>query len=239
MKYLELQQQLIELILSDNSMEAGGKFLSERQICDVFNVSRTTARKAVTGLCQQGYLVQKHGRGTFIKNPAQSMPIDVTMHMAQTYSEMGYHPRIIVLKKERIPANRTVAKHLEITPGEDVLTVEKLYMADRILLNETIAFLPITRFPKLMSIDYSTQNPMDAYTELYGIHSKQHFNSIEAIHPPQDIANNLKISVKTPILLFENTISSVVEARIQPLAYFKTYYRTDRFRFSYVLETHT
>lgn len=239
MKYLDLQKQLIEMILADTSIEAGGRFLSERQICDMFNVSRTTVRKAVSGLCEQGYLVQTHGKGTFLKKPQQSMPIDVVMRMSQTYAEMGLHPQIVVLRKERTAATATVASHLQIVPGEEVLLVEKLYWADRILLNDTISYLPVMRFPKIANLDFTTVNPMDAYKEYYDITNKQTYNSIEAIHPPQDIAKNLKISMKTPILLFESVISSIVDARLQPLAYFKCYYKTDRFRFSYMLETRT
>jgi len=239
MKYQYLQQQLIELILSNSSLQRGGRFFSEREICEMFNISRTTARKAISALCEQGYLLREQGKGTFIKTPAQSMPLSTVLHLSKGYLEEGYHPRIDVLQKRLVPATNIVADHLKIEQGEQVLMIEKLYWADNIILNDMVTFLPVSRFPKITSVDFSTQNPMDVFSDFYGVSSMQHHNTIEAIHPPKEVADNLKISTKTPLLLFETVISGVVNARVQNLAYFKCYYKTDRFRFSYVLETRT
>lgn len=237
MKFKEIQEQLVDLILTNSGVNGDRKFFSERELCQMFNISRSTARRAVSALCEQGYLVKDQGRGTFIKTPEQSMPLSTVLHLSKSYSEKGYHPRIEVLQKELVPASRSVADHLQIALGEQVLMVEKLYWADNIALNNMITFLPVFRFPKIMQVDFSSQNPMDTFSSVYGIGTMQHHNTIEAIHPPKEIADNLKISTKTPILLFETVISGIVDARMQRLTYFKCYYKTDRFRFSYVMET--
>lgn len=239
MKFQNLQKQLIELILSRSSLQGDRRFFSERDICEMFNVSRTTARKAISALCEQGYLLKEQGRGTFIKTPAQSMPLSTVLHLSKSYLENGYHPKIDVLQKKIVTATSIIADHLKIDKGERVLMVEKLYWADRIILNNMITFLPVSRFPKLMTVDFSSQNPMDIFSSCYGVNSMQHHYTIEAILPPPEVADNLKIPTKTPILLFETVISGVVNAQVQNLAYFKCYYKTDRFRFSYVLETRT
>lgn len=237
MKFREIQEQMVELILTNSGVDGNRKFFSERELCQMFNISRSTARKAISTLCEQGYLIKEHGRGTFIKTPDQSMPLSTVLHLSKSYSEKGYHPRIEVLRKELVSASISVANHLQIAPGEQVLMVEKLYWADNIVLNNMITFLPVSRFPKIMQVDFSSQNPMDRFSSVYGISTMQHYNTIEAIHPPKEIADNLRISTKTPILLFETVISGIVDANIQRLAYFKCYYKTDRFRFSYVMET--
>lgn len=237
MKHLELQQELINIIQHDQSILTQGRFLSERDICERFHVSRTTVRKAISDLCEQGYLIRKHGKGTFLKRPEQSMPLDTIMHMAQTYTEMGYHPKARVLHKRSVPANPTVAEHLQIEPGELVLTVEKLYYADRHLLNDVISFYPLQRFPKIANTDFNKKNPMEAFRDYYGITYETTYNTFEAIHAPQEIAKSLNISTKTPILLFESVSRAFIDNEEIPVSYYRCYYKTNRFRFSYTLET--
>ena len=107
MKFQDLQKQLIELILSRSSLQGDRRFFSERDICEMFNVSRTTARKAISALCEQGYLLKEQGRGTFIKTPAQSMPLSTVLHLSKSYIENGYHPKIDVLQKKIVTATIT------------------------------------------------------------------------------------------------------------------------------------
>jgi len=65
--YEQLSVLLIELINSDE-FAVGDKFLSERQICERFDVSRPTANKAVSSLIQKQILEFRKGIGNFIIN---------------------------------------------------------------------------------------------------------------------------------------------------------------------------
>lgn len=43
-----------------------GKIPSERELMDIFSVSRTTVREAVSALVREGVVEKKHGKGTFV-----------------------------------------------------------------------------------------------------------------------------------------------------------------------------
>ena len=48
---------------------SGAKIPSENQLCRQFGVSRVTVRKSPAGLTEEGVLVKRRGKGTFVAAP--------------------------------------------------------------------------------------------------------------------------------------------------------------------------
>ena len=73
--YQQLNKILRELMATDE-YGVGDRFLTERAICDRFNVSRATANKALSNLVSEGLLQFKKGVGTFVlqKPPEVTSP---------------------------------------------------------------------------------------------------------------------------------------------------------------------
>lgn len=236
MKYQFLKDELVRLIHSSEKTGSNNRFLSERQISEIYNVSRTTVRRAISELCKEGYLLQIHGSGTFLKRSDHAQALDSITNCTQNYIQMGFSPSVLILEKEIVPASQLVSEKLNVSVGSTVLFLKKLYLANRIVFNETSSYIPLSRFPEISSVDFSTISITEAIYHQYGIRPKRTENSIEAILPPADIAKNLKISTDTPIMLFEAVTSGISNGALIPLEYFKCYYRTDRFRFSFIQE---
>ena len=70
--YLQINRNLKKLIIDDN-YAIGDKFLTERAICQNFEVSRATANKALSSLVSENILEFKRGIGTFIKTHPYSI----------------------------------------------------------------------------------------------------------------------------------------------------------------------
>ncbi len=64
--YQQLNSHLRRMITA-GEIPIGGKFPTERQICDRFGVSRATANKALLNLVSDGLLEFRKGIGTFVK----------------------------------------------------------------------------------------------------------------------------------------------------------------------------
>lgn len=64
--YQQLNQLLRDLI-REGEFKSNEQFLTERQICDRFNVSRATANKALSNLVAEGVLEFRKGVGTFVR----------------------------------------------------------------------------------------------------------------------------------------------------------------------------
>ena len=67
--YQQLNSHLRVLVTS-GECPVGGKFLTERQICARYGVSRATANKALSNLVSEGLLEFRKGIGTFVQGRA-------------------------------------------------------------------------------------------------------------------------------------------------------------------------
>ena len=63
--YYQLKNDLIKKIVS-GVWKAGECIASERELCEIYEVSRMTIRQAIGELVQEGILVRKKGKGTFV-----------------------------------------------------------------------------------------------------------------------------------------------------------------------------
>ena len=63
--YYQLKNDLIKKIAS-GVWKAGECIASERELCEIYEVSRMTIRQAIGELVQEGILVRKKGKGTFV-----------------------------------------------------------------------------------------------------------------------------------------------------------------------------
>ncbi|MDP0488502.1 MAG: winged helix-turn-helix domain-containing protein, partial [Fusobacterium sp. JB020] len=64
-KYMDIYNFLKELIIN-KKIKPGEKIPSESQLTTKFNVSRNTARRAITMLINEGLVNSIHGKGVFI-----------------------------------------------------------------------------------------------------------------------------------------------------------------------------
>ena len=62
----ELLERLL-IYLKNSDLEVGDKIISERQICQLWNVNRSTLRSALRRLVEEGYLEAIQGKGYFVK----------------------------------------------------------------------------------------------------------------------------------------------------------------------------
>lgn len=64
--YKDIKNKLKDKITADK-YESDGKIPSERELCSIYNVSRTTIRRAIDELVEENFLVKLPGKGTYIK----------------------------------------------------------------------------------------------------------------------------------------------------------------------------
>lgn len=233
MKYQELYKNLVELIGGGEEVQPDGRFMSEREISAKFGVSRSTVRRAIADLCNQGYLVQIHGSGTYVKNRQKTQSLYSVVRCAQNYSEMGLHPSQEILSQEVVEASQAVAEHLQIECGDPVLRLNMLYYADREPLNQTISYLPLNRFPGLEKRNFCRIPLLEILEKNYEALPRRTDNTLEAILPPAHIAQNLRMKPNMPLLLFESVTMGLLSTELLPFEYFKCYYKTDTLRFSF------
>lgn len=63
-----LYDQLVDILVNEinTKLKTNEKMMSEREICQKYDVSRTTVRLALSELENMGYIYKRHGKGTFV-----------------------------------------------------------------------------------------------------------------------------------------------------------------------------
>ncbi len=132
--YHQLNSHLRQLITS-GECSVGGKFLTERQICERFGISRATANKALSNLVAEGLLEFRKGVGTFVKARA----LDYNLHALVSFTEealaAGKHPSTKVLHFAKVSSRNVldeVPQLLQAGPDSLLFYVERLRLADSV-----------------------------------------------------------------------------------------------------------
>lgn len=129
-----LPDRVRDSLLSDlfsNVYVAGDQLPNEDELAARFHVSRATIREAVRGLVEAGYLVRRHGTGTFVTAlPRHRHTLNVNLSYTALIREAGLEPGERLLRQLVRTATTDEAAALAITSAESVLFVERIRTAD-------------------------------------------------------------------------------------------------------------
>jgi GntR family transcriptional regulator len=127
LKYVHVRDYL--RTLATHELNPGDPLPSERALCEKFGVSRMTVRQAVDALVVEGLLERVHGRGMFVAPPKVDLQVRLTSFTEEMHRR-GMTPSVRHLVTERSTASVRVADKLEIEPGDPVVHLHQLRLAD-------------------------------------------------------------------------------------------------------------
>ncbi|SMP67406.1 GntR family transcriptional regulator [Anoxynatronum buryatiense] len=135
--YLRIRDELNRMI-EEKQLEVGVRLPSEYEMASRFNVSRETFRAAVKLLEQEGKLLVKHGVGTFIIKPLESIPS--SLEQLQSMGAMIRHAGMRESESRESIGKQNCRKEwaqaLGLNEGDEVLVLERVRFAD----DEAVAF---------------------------------------------------------------------------------------------------
>jgi GntR family transcriptional regulator len=201
--YEQLNKILSELVRSDE-FTTGDKFLTERQICERFDVSRATANKAMTRMVADGILKIKKGIGTFVKDPDYN-PEASSFYVSFTNKTLaaGKKPTTKVIDLFESKASKVdpmICKKLSIKKTEGLIICRRIRLADKKpLILETHYFRK--KFYKSMTEKDVNVSIFDMHKKKYGITLHRMDETIRTILLSGNTAKHLKAPNGTPAFL--------------------------------------
>ena len=131
--YHQLTTHLRHLIGSPE-YPVGSKFLTERQICERFGVSRATANKVLSGLVSEGLLDFRKGVGTFVRIRTLDYNLQVLVSFTEEAQAAGKRPTTQVLRFESVKSQDVldeVPDLLQAAPDSMLYYLERLRLAGK------------------------------------------------------------------------------------------------------------
>ena len=127
----QVRQGLLEELLA-GTLEPGEKLPNEDKLAERFAVSRATVREAVLGLLEAGYLIRRHGSGTYVTSaPRSRHALDATVSYTAMIRDAGHEPGETVIRKGVRTASELEHTLLGLDDGESVMELERVRLADR------------------------------------------------------------------------------------------------------------
>jgi GntR family transcriptional regulator len=222
-------KEALRMHIEQGDWKPGHQLPGELELCEMFGVSRTVVRQALTELVYDGLIVKHKGKGTFVAEPKITEAlVQKLTGFYQDMSERGTPPVSRILKQERVPASSKIARLLRLEPGEPVIELERL----RFVQDEPIAlvttFLPYERCPQVLEADLTRQSLYAVMAQACRVAIARGERIMEAVAANQREAQLLEIEQGSPLMLID---SVSFEADGTPVEYYHAVHRGDRSRF--------
>lgn len=145
--YSDIVDDLSEEI---QSLNKGDKIPSERQLCTIYNVSRTTIRNAINELVNSGLIYQIQGKGTFVTGKANNQDnLNRYYSFTERTKANGQVPKSLVLDYYVKEADQDLSNNLKLPEGELVITFVRLRLADGEPMMYETTHIPFRRFKNI------------------------------------------------------------------------------------------
>lgn len=204
--YSAIESDLRQKIFS-GQYKPGEKLPTEAELCEMFNVSRITVRRAIQNLVDDDLLRRYRGKGTFVRPKTHSHDITTQNNIGFSgLGVMGAKAKRHIIEAQRMPAAPPVASRLNIPQGNEVQYVKRLGIVDG---NPTVLdhiyvsseFLPT--FLEDLREDYSLYRLLETDYKLDLAYADLSFSASIA---SREEAELLELFTGAPILVFDKTV---------------------------------
>jgi GntR family transcriptional regulator len=233
--YYQIQRVLMEKIRSGELLE-GDPIESEEELARRYRVSRMTARQALHGLKASGYAFSQKGRGTFVTRPKMEKNIMHLRGFTEDMKQRGMAPSSRVLEQTVTKATDDLAQKLKIVPGESIMRLRRLRLADGIPMALEESNIPLRFFPGLEKISFAKQSLYYILRENYGARVAWADEVIEALPATREESELLTIPKRASILAISRILMTTEGTPIEAAS---SRYRGDRYRASIRVPTTT
>lgn len=199
---------------------------TEKDLSDIFKISRTTVRQAVTELVQEGWLYRIKSKGTYVSQPKISQDF---IKKVESFNDQilraGMSPSTEVLRLEVIKASETVASHLELKKNDSVIYLHRKRLADNEPIVTIETYLPYDDCAFLLTHDLEKERLYSILNEHKDTVIFQVKRVVEALEADADDKKYLNIEIGKPIQHFTST---GYNASGKPIEFSLARYRGDR-----------
>ncbi|GGD77324.1 GntR family transcriptional regulator [Paenibacillus nasutitermitis] len=225
--YFQLKQQIIEQ-LETRELNPGDPIPSERELSELYEISRMTVRQALHELVNEGRLKREQGKGTFVAKPKISQGLFKLTSFSEDMILRGMHPDAYVVNVTVEQAKPSICEVMQIKKTTPVLILTRVRLADSKPMALETTHLSLNRFPNL---DKEQFDGVSLYSILQNKYNTVPFaasQTIEAGMPTANEVHLLETTLQDPVMLIERVTR---DEEGNPFEFVKSVYPGDRYKF--------
>ncbi|SEI56568.1 GntR family transcriptional regulator [Alkalibacterium gilvum] len=227
--YLQLVDDLIKKI-ENNTYKKDEKLPSERELCEMYGMSRITVRNALQELDRDNYIYKLHGKGTFVSSKTYKQNLVNLYNFTDEMKKIGKTPQTNVLSFKTIKADKRYAERLQIEPGEEAYEIKRLRLADDDPFIYETSYLPKYKFPDLTKEDLENSPMYKVFNEKYDVSVSKATEQFRATGLRKEEANYLKLESNQPAMMikrFAYNEDELIEYTVSIISGQKYYYTVE------------
>lgn len=230
-----LYYQLMDIIIADienGKFKENDKLPSERELCELYDISRATVRQTIQELEKEGYIYKVHGKGTFVSSERFKQDLLKFYSFTEEMKKIGKVPSSKVLDFGIIEANEKIARKMKMDTGEKLYKFTRLRLADNKPIMLETSYIPYDRFIGITRNNLEKEAMYEIFTKKYNTVFSKAEESFQPVSTTEYEAELLKNQVGSPSMMIERTTyeeNDIIEYTVGIA-------RGDKFKYRVVLE---
>lgn len=217
--------------IEEGQWEPGQALPTERELCDRYDVSRITVRRAIRELETSGYVRRFQGKGTFVSRSRIKREMGHLISFSQEMRAQGRTPSSRLLNLQHCPADHAIASLLQIQKGEPIWIVERMRLADDEVVSLSTSYLHLPPDAYLTPLELNTEQSLWLLLEQKGIQITEGSTIVSAIVADAHHAGLLEVEEGDPLLVMDGVNYAIAEHPV-PVEAFQIISRADRYQYS-------
>lgn len=228
--YLQVEEDLLKKI-EDGIYKEEQKIPSEEELCNYYDVSRPTIRQSIKELLNEGRLIIKKGKGTFVvKKKFESLLIYSIPSFYDELMQKKIPFKDKIISSEIIKPTIEIAKILKIKTSDYVIHHNRIRYTNGEPLYNTRSYIIKKFCPNLINEKIENHSLLHLLEDKYKLDFHIIRRYLQPILATTELSKLLDIITNTPIHYLETIILDKNET---PFAYFKDYFRNDKSVFTF------
>jgi GntR family transcriptional regulator len=232
---IPLYAQLMNIIvgnIENGTLKENAKIPSERELCDIYNISRATVRRAIQELENEGYIYKLHGKGTFVSHEKFKQDLLKFYSFTDEMKRQGKTPVTKVLDFEILDCNLELANKMRIKEEDIVYKIMRLRFADDDPMMIETSYVPYDRFPGITKMDLENEAMYDLFAKRFNAHIGRAEETFLPVLTTEEEEKLFNLKKKIPSLKIER----ITFENEQIIEYTITIARGDRFKYHVYLK---
>ncbi|MGX8710159.1 GntR family transcriptional regulator [Clostridium sp. KNHs216] len=229
--FIQLKDTILQKI-SEGEYKGGDKLPSERELSEMYGISRVTVRQTLNELVKDGVLVKKQGKGNYVAIKVIDHKLDSLMGFVEEFAIKQMKCEVVVRKQEYVVAPPEVCAAMHIEQDFKMLMIIRQIYVDGKTLGIDYTYLPMNVAYLLEGLDFHN-DIVYPVLEKNGYKITTADQAITAETPTLEEAALLNQKVTTPVLAIQRV--TYVEGD-RAIMFNRTVYLADRYRYTLTLK---
>ena len=239
-KYYLIKEDIKRRIVS-GKYKFGERIETEVELCDLYSVSRITAKRALDELMYEGYIRRVGGSGNFVSfNPINHI-LNGFYSLSEEIKKRDMVPtsKLVCLKEltvKDIDIANELKLHLKLRDYDHVFFLQRLRYADDEIIALDYTYLPVMFVPSLVVSDF--ESPSVSLYSLMGERydceperAQEYFGVCTVLHEDAQLLN---VSANSPAL----RVVRISFSKGNPVEYNYRIYKGEKYKYRIDLQKH-